>query len=425
MRTAILGAGNRGTIYASYATANPDEMSISAVIEPRANWCRRLAEVHSVPASNCFADWNSFAASEAIAATDAVVNATPDRAHSETANAVLDAGLAMLLEKPIAATIADIEQLAKRGAAPGTPPVVVGHVLRFTNFYRTLRRLIRDGAVGRVLSVTHRENLWFNHFAHSYVRGNWARAAESAPFILAKCCHDVDLFGWLFDDEILAVTSAGRLDHFRAENRPAQAPPRCTDGCEVDCAFDARALYLHGDDHWPANTITEVATLEARAEALATGPYGRCVYACDNDVADHQAALFEMASGATFNLTISGHHHEEVRTTTIDGTLGTIEANFCAIDPSIEVFAHLSGRSTASREPTLRVGPDQLRAASGHGGGDFGVMADFVRTVTDPSYESECSLSSSIISHRAALAAEESRLSARRVELADWIEKRG
>ncbi len=418
MRTAILGAGGRGTIYAGYALDHPREVSISAVIEPRAEWRHRLGDRHGLPAEARFADWSAFAQSPLLEQTDAVVNATPDRAHAETAAAVLDAGLPMLLEKPIAATAHEVLALGERCADAATPSVVVAHVLRHTRFYHTLRDLIRDGAVGRVLQVSHQENLWFNHFAHSYVRGNWAIADASTPFILAKCCHDLDLFTWLFDDDFLAVTSAGRLDHFTAENRPNGATDRCTDGCPVACRHDARPLYLHGRDHWPANTISFEASIEARQSALETGPYGRCVYACDNDVPDHQVAMFEMASGATISLTISGHHHEEVRLTTIDGTDGTIVARF-GRDPKIEVFPHPAGLGVVAPAQTL-VGAD-LAAVSGHGGGDEAVMRDLVRTVIEPGYVSGSALLTALPSHLASLAAEESRLTSRRVSLDEFV----
>lgn len=416
MRTAILGAGNRGRVYAGYALGHPDQMSISAVIDPRQEWRDRLADAHGVPSEARFSDWSAFAASPPIEQTDAVVNATPDRLHVETAVAVLDAGFPMLLEKPIAATTDGVRTLADRAAEPGAPLVTVAHVLRYTTFYRALRSLVAEGVVGAVLQVTHQKNLWFNHFSHSYVRGNWASSEQSSPFILAKCCHDIDLFGWLLDDQITAATSTGDLHHFIPANRPTAAPDRCTDGCEVDCQFDARKLYLHEGDAWPANTITHDSTIAARQHALETGPFGRCVYACANDAPDHQVAMFEMSSGATVSLTISGHHHEEVRLTTIDGTHGTIVARFSEDTPQIDVYPHRAGLGPA-RLPSQSFGPEDLTATSAHGGGDDGVMEDFVKTVTVPGFVSGSPIAAAVPSHLAALAAEQSRLDGSRVEI--------
>ncbi len=313
----------------------------------------------------------------------------------------------MLLEKPIAPVREEVLDLADLAARPGAPPVVVAHVLRYTAFYQALRDVLRTGVVGRVLRVDHQENLWFNHFAHSYVRGNWAVEANSSPFILAKCCHDLDLFAWLFDDQFVAATSVGGLDHFRAQNRPPAAPDRCTDGCEVSCLYDARALYLNKRDAWPANTIAPEPSQAARQVALETGRYGRCVYACDNDVPDRQTAAFEMRSGAIMTLGISGHHHEETRITTIDGTNGTIWARFGS-KPRIEVFGHGKGLVES-------IDPSKRADRGGHGGGDTGLMRDFVKVVTEPGHKSASGLATAIPSHMAALAAEEARRTGCRV----------
>lgn len=400
----MLGAGGRGTIYAAHALDHPEDMSVFAVIDPRAEWRERLADRHGLAGNARFSSWDAFAASSLSAGAEAVVNATPDRVHAHTAREVLAAGLPMLLEKPIAPTVDDVCDLAARAAAPGSPTVVVGHVLRHTPFYQALRELVGSGSVGRVVHVTHRENLWFNHFAHSFVRGNWGSAAVSSPFILAKCCHDLDLFTWLFDDGFDSVSSTGALGHFRPEHRPTRAPERCTDGCREDCLYDARPLYLHERDHWPANTITPFVAAETaiadRRRALESGPYGRCVYSSDNDVPDHQVATFEMTSGATMTLVISGHHHEETRVTHIEGTLGTISARF-GTSPFIELARHGSG--------TVERLVPELRA--GHGGGDAALMADFVKVVTDPAHESDSTLATAVPSHLAALAAEASRIS--------------
>ena len=342
-----------------------------------------------------------------------MINATSDRAHAETAAAVVDAGWPMLLEKPVGVTTNELDELSKLAADRSTPPIAVGHVLRYTSFYQALRETVASGVVGQVTSVTHNERLWFNHFTHSFVRGNWGNEERSSPFILAKCCHDLDLFRWLFDDEFASVVSTGGLGHFLPVNRPKGAPARCTDGCEVDCVYDARPLYLHDRDRWPASTITPPGAssrdsddlIAARQSALETGPYGRCVFACDNDVPDRQVVAFTMASGAVMTLVVSGHHHEEVRSTTIDGTAGSIVARFGRAS-SIEVHPH------SGMPYSVDLGAAHL---GGHGGGDAGIVAHFLDLVADPSRPSGSGLADAVPSHRAALAAEEARHTGRRV----------
>lgn len=94
------------------------------------------------------------------------------------------------------------------------------HVLRYTKFYGTLYELLRGGAIGRIESLDAVENVAYWHYAHSYVRGNWRRAEESSPMILAKSCHDMDIIRWLMGVPCESVSSYGSLDWFRAENAP-------------------------------------------------------------------------------------------------------------------------------------------------------------------------------------------------------------
>ena len=406
MRIVLVGAGGRGGVYA-------DELAdtaagLAAIVDPRPEWRDSVADRHGVPVSARFASLAELATSPLAGEIDGAINATPDRAHADTAAQIVEVGWPMLLEKPVGVTGDELDALA-RLVSPSTPPIAVAHVLRYTTFYRALRAEIASGVVGTVTSVTHHENLWFNHFAHSFVRGNWGNSASSSPFVLAKCCHDLDLFRWLFDDEFQSVVSSGDLGHYVADNRPADAPPRCTDGCTVDCRYDARPLYLHDRDHWPANTIAPPSAdpLAARRHALEAGPYGRCVYGCDNDAPDRQVASFSTTSGAVMTLVISGHHHEETRLTHIDGTDGSIMARF-GRHPSIEVHPH---RGT-SRSVDLDGG-----GSGGHGGGDAGIVAHFLDLVADPTQRSGSDLLDAIPSHRAALAAEEARATGRRVAI--------
>jgi hypothetical protein len=65
------------------------------------------------------------------------------------------------------------------------------------------------------------------------------------------------------------------------------------------CAWYAPRLYLTENTHWPASVISVDTSLEARLKAVREGPYGRCVYHCDNDVVDHQIVNIDFANGVT------------------------------------------------------------------------------------------------------------------------------
>ena len=162
---------------------------------------------------------------------------------------------------------------------------------------------------GQLQSVQQIENVAYWHQAHSFVRGNWRREDETSPMILAKSCHDMDIILWMVGSHCTKVSSFGSLGHFKAENAPEGAPEYCLDGCPVSdtCPYNAERIYLQSKGvHVPV--IRKVVSLEntdeSVREALRRGPYGRCVYHCDNDVVDHQVVNLEFENGVTASFTM-------------------------------------------------------------------------------------------------------------------------
>ncbi|HEX2864070.1 MAG TPA: Gfo/Idh/MocA family oxidoreductase, partial [Deinococcales bacterium] len=256
-----------------------------------------------------------------------------------------------------------------------------------------------------VEQVTWRENVSSTHYAHSFVRGNWASEARSAPMILAKCCHDLDQIGWVTGQRVSALASFGRLTHFRPVHAPAGAPERCTDGCPAaeTCPYFAPDIYLTADAGWPASVISLDHSLAARREALETGPYGRCVYRCDNDVVDTQVLAFEFEGGATGTLTMHGFSSEEGRTLRLDGTRGSLMARF-ATRQEIRFEPHDPFTSFHGGGEVVWTPEDEQDGR--HGGGDGALCRAFVAAVRAGRPES---VDDFLESHWLAFAAETSR----------------
>ena len=84
------------------------------------------------------------------------------------------------------------------------------------------------------------------------------------------------------------------------------------DGCKVkdQCPYDAEKIYItdpvtgvqNGNTDWPVNVVALHPTVESVREAIQTGPYGRCVYHCDNNVVDHQVVNLNMTDGSTISI---------------------------------------------------------------------------------------------------------------------------
>ena len=176
-----------------------------------------------------------------------------------------------------------------------------------------------------------------------------------------------------------------------------------------------RALDYRG---WPLSVISEDTSLEARWEALRTGPYGRCVYHCDNDVVDHQHVELALESGATAVLVMHGHSHREGRTLRYDGTRATLRGCYYADEQHIEIHDHLTGKAEIRH-------PGQGReSATGHGGGDAGLMRAFVRAIRERG-AALTTARASLESHLMAFAAEEARLAHTVIEMDAYRARRG
>lgn len=397
---AMVGAGGRGTFaYGPYALEHPDEIQFVAVAEPDLARRQRFADLHNIPPSRQYTTWEDLLNEGKMA--DALFNMTQDQMHYESTLGALDVGYDILLEKPMTARLDESVHLVQAAEQQGRL-LLVCHVLRYTPFFSTLHDIVASGRLGDIVTVEHRENVVYWHMAHSFVRGHWRNEAESSPMILAKCCHDLDILYWNMGRPAQQLHSFGSLMHFRPENAPPGATRRCTDGCPAaeECPFDARPIYLNlNNTGWPVRAITEDLSMEARLHALKTGPYGRCVYDCDNDVVDHQVVNMAFEGGAVVTLVMHGHSHEEGRTMRYDGTCATLRGKSGSSGSRIEIHDHLTGRCVEVPVP---------ESMSGHGGGDHGIMRGFVRVMRGD----EAALTTareSLESHLLAWAAEESR----------------
>ena len=406
---AICGCGSRGLYaYAWYQKVRPDRLKVVAGADPRPDRLRRLRKLYDVPEDMCFASDAELLARPKLA--DAVLVATQDRHHVDPALKALELGYHVILEKPISPDLKQCFALAEKARETGRH-VVVCHVLRYSAFYREIERLIGTGALGEVRTLNLTENVGYWHFCHSYVRGNWRRADETSPMIMAKSCHDMDLFRWFAGARCVKIQSFGDRSFFRADRRPEGAAERCLDcGLREACKFSAEKIYitsertgaLHGRSWLPVNPSPGQSAVDAVREVLRTGPYGRCVFACDNDVADHQTVNLEFENGVRGVFTVSAFTEDCYRTIQVTGTDGELFGNLGA---GVIVL-----RRFGERERVIDI-RRLTKNADSHGGGDEGLIRGFCDLLESDGTEApRTSVEVSVESHAMALAAEESRL---------------
>jgi len=369
---------------------------------PRGEARDRIGDEHHLPGGARFDDWRELlrgGVAERLA-LDGVVICTQDRDHHDPAVAFANAHIDILLEKPISPTEQEVREVVE-AVQKGGVAFVVAHVLRYTPYAQALRRIVQTGRLGRITSIEHLEPVGYWHFAHSYVRGNWSRVEDSSSLLMAKSSHDIDWLRYIVGKPFNRVSSFGSLTYFTPENAPEGAGRRCVDcAAEPDCIFSALKIYLPRVGEFPASVITTDQTPEGVAAAIETGPYGRCVYYCDNDVPDHQVVAMEFADGTTGTFTLAGLSIRTNRHTRIFGSSATLVGN-----GETYTITDFATGVTETFDPFAGQEPGY------HGGGDEAVMDAFVTAIEtgDPSSIAS-GPAESLETHLAVFAAERARL---------------
>lgn len=420
IKVALIGAGNRGQSYTNIMLGDK-RFKVIAVAEPVEEEREYIRKNHDIDKSRCFKSWDELLSVPKFA--DVVIISTVDSLHYAPAMKAIELGYNLLLEKPVAPTpyeCTDILHAAKRKGVK----VLVCHVLRYAPLFVQIKNMIDSNKLGKVLSVHHIECVGNIHQSHSYVRGNWGNLEKSAPMILTKSCHDMDIIQWLIGSKCTSVQSYGSLSYFTHENAPTSSPERCMDGCPhgESCPYNAKKLYLDDKENlWfrEAATKDKEPSDESVSKALKETQYGKCVYKCDNDVVDHQVVNmeFENSAVASFNMSAFNKGGRYIR---IMGTKGELTGD--SESGVIEYFSLTTGE-----HETIKTSDNLTDSIlDGHGGGDRGIVNALYKYLTDEYCETSLSeIEISVENHLIAFAAEQSRVDHSVIDLEDYKRKIG
>jgi len=423
----IVGAGHRALIYAGHADIHPEEMKIVGVADPNPVRRKAVQEKYGFGDDMCFENAQELAEKGKLA--DVAINGTMDGQHVETTVLLLRAGYDVLLEKPFAVNEEEMKVLVETARECGRK-VMICHVLRYTPFYRAVKKAVLEGKIGDIINLQLTEHVSYHHMAVSYVRGKWASEKVCcAPMLLAKSCHDIDLMMWMMDGiKPVDVASFGSDFVFPKEKKPEEAGTRCLLDCplEKECIYSARRNYLLPPYRWGFYAWESLEGTEAddrmKEESLKTdNPYGRCVWDCERDGnVDHQSVLIRFANGATGSFNMIGNAARPERSIHIIGTKGEIKGIF---DDSVFVI-----RKPCPEDPEgyteeridLNVTGDMTGAHGEHGGGDGLVAGDFVKYVCGEDVSISCtSLETSVLGHLVVFRAEKARKENRVVSITE------
>lgn len=420
---AVAGFGLRGKTYSEFQKEGLVKMKVVAVADIDKDKVKEAAKKYDIAEENCFESAEEMLEHPRLA--DVIFVTTQDRQHVAQAIKAIELGYEVLVEKPISPDLEQCLELQKK-AHEHNKIVTVCHVLRYTKFFEIIKNSIDSGKLGDIRTIQSIENVGYYHQAHSFVRGNWRNSIETSPMILAKSCHDMDIIQWLMGKKCKNISSFGSLSLFKEDKAPKGSTDRCLDGCKCKdtCPYDAEKIYItdkltgiRNGAQWPCAALVLNPNEDNVYEALRTGPYGRCVYKCDNDVVDHQVAIMEFEDGATADFTMTAFTEKCSRQIRIMGTMGEIIGDLETNIIKISIFG---------QESEIIDLINTKRRENGHSGGDEGLIRNSVDMFLDNnSNKNLTSIDESVHSHVMALAAEYSRLNnGQRVSLKEFIENK-
>lgn len=409
----IVGGGHRSFTYAELALKNPDKLQIVGIADPNPFRCEKAAKMFGFPKENCFKSAEELARAPKFA--DAVINGTMDHQHVETALPLLKVGYDMLLEKPFAVNMDELETLVETVEKYGNK-VMICHVLRYTPFYLAIKERVLSGEIGDIININMFEHVSYHHASTSYVRGKWGNSNNcKTSMLLAKCCHDLDIMMWMMGGiNPRTVSSCGSIFQFKPENAPKDAGTKCLVDCPHvnSCLYSAKRIYIDHPDRWEfyvwsALEDMENATIEDKINLLkGDSPYGKCIYKSGNNVVDHQSVMVNFENGATGTHNMIAGASRPMRRIEIVGTKGEIFGEFENNDIHV-----------------LKINPDPEKEydeeiidlsafveGGGHGGGDLGIAEDFVNYVRGENPSVSCtSIFDSVAGHKTVFLADKSR----------------
>ena len=383
LKTVLVGCGDRTCVYADLAMHTFDAIEIVAAVDPDKERQKYVHEHFGVPFEKCYSDIKDVLAQGKIG--DCVINGTMDQLHVETAIPFLEQGYDMLLEKPITNNEKDLLHLAKV-AKEHNSKLMICHVLRFSPFYREIKKILLSGEIGDIMTINTSERVGVYHSSVSYLRGKWNTEKEcGSSFLLAKCCHDIDLIVWLNNgDKPESVFSFGDRNYFNENNAPKGCGNRCMVDCpkaiKDKCIYDAEALYIKNDllpwYPWQCTGKNyQDVTLDEKIESLKTyNPHGKCVYKCGGDILDHQQVLVKFSNGAIACHTLILGAMKADRTIYIACTNGEIEGSAS----SGKLYVRTFNKECAGYNERIVDFSDKQGETGGHFGGDKGLVQDFI-----------------------------------------------
>ena len=388
VRIAAIGLGNRTCKYLHYIAEHQDVAELIAVVDIDETRFNQVKETFALSPESCFKTLDELANSGLN--VDACIIGTPDICHYEMTLKSLRYGWHVLLEKPMAQTQEECEEIVRVSLETGKL-VSICYVLRYHPYFIRLKELTESPLVGKILSVNHTERVGRDRLTHTFVRGPWNKTEMNTSVFFTKCCHDVDFVLWLIGDDVEKVDSTRGAEMFRSGMAPKDSSNKCVDcPLEQSCQYSAVDLYLRRRDWIKGFRTLPGENQEAMiARILNDSRYGRCVYCCpENEVSDYESVRLEMGSGIKADITMECTTEESTRLTVIECENATISG-----DESVIKVTYRTG------QPTEIYDFEWTKDLKYHAGADLLIIKEFLEAIREGHLQTRTTCNASLVSH--------------------------
>lgn len=375
-RYAIVGVGNRG--YGMFARPIVQELGDVAELVAL---CDANAHRLALAKRNLGIEiptYTDYAAMLRSTRPDTVIVCTVDATHRHFIIGALEAGCDVITEKPLATTAEDVRTILEAERRSGHR-VRVSFNARYGAATEQIYRLLRQGAIGEILSADFAEYLDTSHGA-DYFRRWHRRKANSGGLLVHKATHHFDQLNWWIGAEPETVYALGdRRFYGPTRERRGERCLTCsyTASCEfyLDLRADAKlnALYLQGEHE--------------------DGYYrDRCVFADEIDIEDTMVVAIRYTNGVLVNYALNAFSPYEGQRIGFNGAKGRLEVDLVRTYHGLDAEGHL-GIQRRADPPVVQVNPLFGRpyqvpieeCQGGHGGADERIRQHLFREdVPDP-----------------------------------------
>ncbi len=340
----ILGLGTRGVYFGANVFGRREDCELVGLCDIKQEKidAARAQLKQDIPGSTSVEEFLQ------LPGLDAVIIATPDRVHKESALAVLKAKKHIYLEKPMAQTIEDCDEII--ASWEGTDTVFfIGLELRYCTLMKKMKELISAGEVGaiKIGNVIDNVSVGGNYYYHGLRR----KKEYIKSLILEKGTHSLDLANWLIDSSPRRVFALSNLSVFGGKEPDTLRCKNCDKQTGCPYYIDPKGF-------------------EMDYEATIKDMDDYCVYSQECDVPDNGLVLIDYDSDCRISYMECHFTPEYSREFMFVGTKGKITGFY----NNAQEFKITVLKRHSMQEDVYY--PEHVEG--GHGGGDTGIANEFI-----------------------------------------------